>query len=1144
MRDKHRRELGPRDSSRERQLGADSKRRRLAAVAGSGLIALMAVGVWSLGCRPQNEPSVSRDETERRGDQMPDNQMEAALEPGQTSEHRLPGGESHGYRLALGEGDFVAVAVEQKGLDVVARLFAPGGEMLTEVDSPIGSHGVERVTGIAATGGDYRVEVEAFPGGEESGTYAISIEALRPATDEDRTRVAAEWAFARGEGLRRAKRPGDALPEYQQALEGWRALGDRGGEAAALYRIGWMHHDLDQYQQAEEHYRKALDIYRELGERKDEATVSNRLGRVLLVLGRLEEAEEKHRHALELFTELGGREEQASAENNLGNVYKWTGRTEEALEAYERALAIWEETGSRYRVTAQFNIGDVYLAKDDTEVALASFERALEGAREIGLPDEEAACLFKAGEALARLGRAEDARVHLEDALEIRRDLDDRRNQAMVLTSLGTLRLETDDLTGAKKDLEEALQLFVEVKDPVGQALAHHKLGRYYFAAGDADAARHEHELALPLFVDAGDRQSAASARYGIARALYATQDYEGARGVLEEVLDSAESLRADTASLELRSSYIASRRHYWDLYVSSLMRLHDQAPSSHFDLLALQATERSRARGLLDLLAEAGVQIRDGAPPELLEREQRIGTELDALARDRLRAPDESTPNTFRSNLSNREAELLLELDRTRAQIRSQSSRFEELTDPDPLNLAQIKVSLLDADTLMLVYFLDEERSFLWDVSRKQIGSHVLPARGEIEEAASDYYELLQRRSSRATEHRRQVGERLSQMLLGPVAERLGTKRLVVVADGTLHYLPFTTLPTPRAVAETDDELLIDHHEIVHLPSASVLASLRSAQERRPRARKTIAVIADPVFDPEDPRIAQGSGDTNRPTVPSDANDALDRALRDTGSGGLHRLPHSAKEAEAILALVPEKSSFRAQGFEASYSLLEGNELADYRILHFATHGLIDRKHPELSGLALSLFDQNGAPTRGFLRLHDIYNLRIGAELVVLSACETGLGQELEGEGLVGLTRGFLYAGAPRVIHSLWKVGDASAAELMKRFYTQLLQKDPEDNLAPSAALRAAQLSMRQDQDWSEPFQWAGFVFQGDWGAADYPLGEDIEGVDAGGVSAGGGTKAGDDLPPPEEDVSPPPLEGYTPPPLPGQGTKRGGDS
>ena len=191
-----------------------------------------------------------------------------------------------------------------------------------------------------------------------------------------------------------------------------------------------------------------------------------------------------------------------------------------------------------------------------------------------------------------------------------------------------------------------------------------------------------------------------------------------------------------------------------------------------------------------------------------------------------------------------------------------------------------------------------------------------------------------------------------------------------------------------------------------------------------------------------------------------------------------LSRLPFSRAEAEAVGALVPTKSLLKAIDFRASRGLATGGELSNYRIVHFATHGLLNSEHPELSGLVLSLVDENGKAQDGFLRMNEIYNLQLSADVVVLSACQTGLGKEIKGEGLVGLTRGFMYAGAQRVVASLWQVDDLATAELMKRFYREMLK----ENLRPAAALRAAQLEMMKQKRWSSPFFWASFIIQGEW--------------------------------------------------------------
>jgi CHAT domain-containing protein len=192
----------------------------------------------------------------------------------------------------------------------------------------------------------------------------------------------------------------------------------------------------------------------------------------------------------------------------------------------------------------------------------------------------------------------------------------------------------------------------------------------------------------------------------------------------------------------------------------------------------------------------------------------------------------------------------------------------------------------------------------------------------------------------------------------------------------------------------------------------------------------------------------------------------------------GFARLPFSRREAESIIAMTPKGTGLKATDFSASRDLALSRELRQYRILHFATHGLLNSERPELSGLVFSLVDQEGKPQDGFLRLHEIYNLQLNADLVVLSACETGLGKEIKGEGLIGLTRGFMYSGAPRVVASLWNVDDFATAELMKLFYQRMLK----DGLPAGAALQAAQLEMSGQKRWASPYFWAGFVLHGEW--------------------------------------------------------------
>jgi CHAT domain-containing protein len=273
----------------------------------------------------------------------------------------------------------------------------------------------------------------------------------------------------------------------------------------------------------------------------------------------------------------------------------------------------------------------------------------------------------------------------------------------------------------------------------------------------------------------------------------------------------------------------------------------------------------------------------------------------------------------------------------------------------------------------------------------------------------------------------------------------------------------------------------LMVNHEIINEPSASTLAFLVASTRYRKQAPNSVAVLADPVFEADDPRIVYVAKPAASLTAQGQQSE-VQRAVRDLSlsenGNRITRLLASRAEADAIMSVIPWGSGFKAMDFEASRATVVKTDLSDYRIVHFATHGLLNNEHPELSGIVLSLFDQKGQPQDGYLRLHDIYNLKLPVDLVVLSACNTGLGKDVRGEGLIGLTRGFMYAGASSVVASLWKVDDDATAELMRYFYGFMLK----DGLSPAAALRKAQISMSQQKRWQSPYYWSGFIIQGQY--------------------------------------------------------------
>jgi CHAT domain-containing protein len=388
-------------------------------------------------------------------------------------------------------------------------------------------------------------------------------------------------------------------------------------------------------------------------------------------------------------------------------------------------------------------------------------------------------------------------------------------------------------------------------------------------------------------------------------------------------------------------------------------------------------------------------------------------------------------------------------------------------------VTVKKVQTELLDEDTVLLQYALDEDRSYVWAVEPGALHVWELPARAVIEKLAQDAYELVINRSSGAAPTALKA---LSDAVIRPALSVLRNKRLLIVADGPLQRIPFSALPSPGS-----SQPMLVAHEIVMLPSASALAAIRRDASGRTPAPKLLALLADPVFDLSDPRVPQA--ETMRARRSEETTRRLEHSLEGTPAVAekpLHipRLPYTAQEAEQILASAPGKSFLKLDGFKANKTMALSGVLSDYRYLHFATHGYLNTEHPGLSAMVLAQIGDQGYAEDGFLRASDIYNMKLSADLVVLSACQTGLGKDVRGEGTMGLTRAFLYAGAPRVVVSLWSVNDLATAKLMAGFYRRMLR----ERLRPSEALRQAQLEMRKQNRWSSPYYWAAFVQQGEW--------------------------------------------------------------
>ncbi len=852
-------------------------------------------------------------------------------------------------------------------------------------------------------------------------------------------------------------------------------------QADQLYQEGrqlFQQQTAESYQQAIQKFEQALQLDRESGDRSEEARTLSNLGKVYDALGEFQPALDYLQQALTLLQAVGNKAGEAATLGNIGKVYSNLGEFQQALDYFQQALSLSRVLGNKAGEGAILNnIGKVYDDLGEFQQALDYFQQALSLLQAVGNKAGEAATLNNIGGVYSSLREKQTALDYYKQALLLIRQVGNLFGEATTLNNIGGVYSALGDQQTALDYFNQALPLLRKVGNISGEAGTLNNIGRVYDSLGDKQTALDYLNQALPLSRQVGDVSVKTATLFNLAVLKRSQGKLTEAKADIEAAIKIIEDLRGKIASEKLRQSYFAQVQNqgYYEFYIDLLMELHQQNPDSGYDAEALHISERSRARTLLELLTEAIVDIRAGVDPNLLAEEQRLNQQLSAQEKQR---QDLVGRNYIQSELDQIKAAIdktLAQLSDLETKIRQNSPTYANLKYPDPLTLAEIQ-PILDENTLLLEYALGKDNSYLFLVGKNSFSSYKLPPRAEIEAAVEEYLQLL--KSPLQTDIT--SGQKLSDILLSPIADKLNNQRLIIVANGKLQLLPFAALPISDGVSTgalplptsspSSPSPLIVNHEIISLPSFTSLAVQKKEWQKRPTAPKTLAVLADPVFGPSDPRLEGIVASTNQDLskIPG---------LVRQGCTNLDRLYYTEEEANNILAQVPDRQEFSALGFDATREAAIAPNLQQYQMVHFATHGCIN-DNPLLSGLAFSSYDEQGKIQDSFLRLKDIFNLQLNAELVVLSACETGLGDNVSGEGIVGLTRGFMYAGARRVLVSLWSVNDTATAKLMSNYYQKMLQ----DKLTPVAALRAAQLEMWQGETWQSPYYWAAFTIQGDW--------------------------------------------------------------
>jgi len=849
-----------------------------------------------------------------------------------------------------------------------------------------------------------------------------------------------------------------ALADFDHGLALFNEVGDREGQARGHLFNAYIAGTIGEPDKAANEISSASRLYEEVSNKAGQALCLTAKGLSRSLLRDEEHAMALHREAAEIFRAIGDRSSEAITVNALGQAYENLTNYPAALQNYEKALDLLGENPK----------GDV-----------------------------AAMTVFKIARMQRLTGNLQQSLANYERCLRLSRDAHKRRTEATALNDVALVYASQGSRAKTVAQYEKILTFYRRISDRRGQAVALNNLGDFLASLGDNESSLDLYQRAVAVSELAEDKPNLISSLYNLARVSRDLGMLDEALQSIERATQLIEQLRSNVATPEFRTSYFAGVHKHYDLLIDVLMRCDSRWPGRGFAARAFLASENARARSLIDMRAEAGADIRQNVSPELIEQERNLQGLIRAQAEYQMDLSTQAENQTSSADAAHEMAELRSKYEQVEAELRDRNPRFLALRQSAPISIEQIQTDLIDQDSILLEYALGDQRSYLWAVSKTSFASYELPSRVILESAALDVYHLLTARQTigkvdsayqanvaKADDSYVDRALNLSRMLLGPALSQLGNKRILLVTEGALQYIPFDALPLPPdpqpAVAQTELPLLISTHEIVTLPSLSTLAVIRQEKTKSRASDEIIAVLADPVFSSNDDRVRNNK--PGRSAASSFGSSLNTPTLRDaehsTDDGAPMRLAHAAEEADAIIAAVPRGSTMLAEGFDATRETAMTSLSGDYRIVHFAAHGFVNKDHPELSGIVLSLVDRSGNKTNGFLPVRDIYNLNLTDDLVVLSACDTALGKDIKGEGFVGLTHSFLASGSRSVVASLWKVDDRATAVLMTNFYRAMLQ----EGLPPAAALKSAKDRIRREKGWEAPYFWAGFVLQGEY--------------------------------------------------------------
>jgi tetratricopeptide (TPR) repeat protein len=901
----------------------------------------------------------------------------------------------------------------------------------------------------------------------------------------------------------------NAVEKYEQALKIYEKVGDKKGVAAVSNNLGIVYNDWGQYQKAAEYYEKSLEIKRKVGDIRGQGDTIMNLGTAYFDWGQYAKAVEYYEKSLEIYRKVGDIQGEGQTIMGLWNVYQCWGQYAKAVEYYEKSLEISRKVGDiRGQGQNLNNVGDLYRQWGQYAKAVESFENALQIFRKILDQGREGQAVGNLATLYKDWGQYSKALESYDKSLDIVRKVGDVHTEGRTLMNIGTVLVHRREYKDALANFEKGLEIYTKIGVPTGwprqligdlhldmndsdraepflkEAGRWSSLGRLRLVKSDYPGAREYYEKLLKVAEKSRNAKDLFISYTGLGTTFEGLKDDPKAAGHFKKAVDLTEELRQGLSRAERETFFDVRiggfyRTAPYEGLARTLMRMNQP-------IEAYKGSEYTKARVFAEALSRLAGTERLDVSADLLKSDSELNDQLSALKKNRQKAYEKENKEVI-AVLEPQIKELEEKLAAHIKTLREKYHLFAATKYPEPMELSQTALKENEwvlaydvTDSGLLVYLLKGKtlvKGLLKPVPRKEVDDLVRKFREPLEIAAEESI------VEKAKQFDFVPGKKLADLLLADILPDLPKGApLIIVPDDSLGVLPFEMLVlndggriiTDKKVPYVSGaEFFGDRNPISYYQSVTALTLARTLGKQQKPGEKALAMV-DPVFSEDDPRVVQMAKEEKNKILASLPKDLL-MSINTEVKMTFPRLPLTGELGQSLKKTDPDKTDLY-EGLKAKKSTLLEKDLTAYRSVVFATHGYFGKDLPGIQEpvLVLTLLDQPKEQD-GFLRLSEVMGLKINADVVALTACQTGLGRHISGEGTMGMGRAFQYAGAKSVLMSLWSVSETSSVKLVESFFRNLKEGKPK-----LEALRLARKEIR-DQGYDHPFFWAPFILVGE---------------------------------------------------------------